>query len=196
MRRERGAHRTDPVLPAPVVPAPAERVSAVPVFAVREWASRVYEQERLKRDAAWWRLAWPFGVALVLAAGAGEVTRFWQVRESDIALGGAVVLAAAAIGVTVGGLLRWRAILRRQAIAAARPATVESLPPAARAVVLESPRLRFRSPTDGPSFAALRDEVAAAAPLGEFAASVLVWAVAMRGRVDGTLEEWVRGRRP
>lgn len=200
MRRERGAHRTDPVLPDPVAPTVAPTVApdvgAVPVFAVREWASRLYEQERLKRDAAWWRLGWPFAVALVLAAAAGAVTRVWQVRESDAALGGAVVLAAAAVGVTVGGLIRLRAILRRQAVAATRPATVESLPAAARAVVLESPRLRFRSPTDGPSFAALRDEVAAAAPMGDFAASVLVWAVVMRGRVDGTLEDWVRGQRP
>ncbi|GAA2748056.1 hypothetical protein GCM10009868_40030 [Terrabacter aerolatus] len=196
MRRDRGAHGTEPVLPDPEPHPPTDDVSPVPVFAVREWASRLYEQERLKRDAAWWRLAWPFGVALVLAAGAGEVARIWQLRESDVALGGAVVLGAAAVGVTVGGLLRWRAVLRRQAVASARPATVESLPAAARAVVLESPRLRFRSPSDGPSFAALRDEVAAAAPLGEFAAAVLVWAVVMRGRVDGTLEDWVRGRRP
>jgi hypothetical protein len=196
MRSEREAHRTDSVLSDQEGRTPAADASAVPVFAVREWASRVHEQERLKREAAWWRLAWPFAVALVLAAGSGAVTRLWQVRESDLALGGAVVLGAAAVGVTAGGLIRWRAILRRQAVAAARPATVESLPEAARALVLESPRLRFRRPTDGPSFAAVRDDVAAAAPLGEFAASVLVWAVVMRDRVDGTLEDWVRGRRP
>lgn len=195
MRRERGAHRTEQVMPDPGSRTSAEVASAVPVFVVREWASRVYEQERLKREAAWWRLAWPFAVALVLAAGAGAVTRLWQVRASDLALGAAVVLAAAAVGVTAGGLIRWRAILHRQAVAAARPATVESLPDAARALVLESPRLRFRRPTDGPSFTAVRDDVAASAPLGEFAASVLVWAVVMRGRVDGTLEDWVRGRR-
>jgi hypothetical protein len=36
--------------------------------------------------------------------------------------------------------------------------------------------------------------VAAEAPVGELAASVLVWALVMRGQVDGTLEDWVRGR--
>ena len=201
MRKEREARRARPASPSSdgypdgPVPQPAEPVTDVPVFAVREWASRLYEQERLRRDAAWWRLAWPFVIALVLAAGAGSVTRVWRVGESDLALGAAVVLAAAAVGVTVGGLIRWRAILRRQAVAAARPATVESLPAAARAVVLDSPRLRFRRPTDGASFAALRDDVAAEAPMGEFAASVLVWAVVMRDHVDGSLEDWVRGRR-
>jgi hypothetical protein len=105
------------------------------------------------------------------------------------------VLAAAAVGVTVGGLLRLRATRRRQAVAATRPATVENIPQAAPAAVLDSPRLRFRRPIDGPSFAAVRDGVAAVAPMGEFAASVLVWALVMRDRVDGTLEDWVVGRR-
>ena len=41
----------------------------------------------------------------------------------------------------------------------------------------------------------MRDGVAAVAPMGEFAASVLVWALVMRDRVDGTLEDWVVGRR-
>ena len=158
MREKRPARRTRPVLP--VLPAPpgagrrAEVGSDFPVFAVREWAARFYEQERLKREAAWWRLAWPFAVALALATGAAAVTRLWPVSASELALGTAVVLAAAAVGLTAGGLLRWRATRRRQSVAAARPATVENLPFAARAVVLDSPRLRFRRPTDGPSFAA------------------------------------------
>ena len=70
-----------------------------------------------------------------------------------------------------------------------RPATVESLPESARAIVLDSPRLRFRRPTDEPGFAAVRDDVAAAAPVGETGGLVLVWALVMRGQVDGTLED-------
>ena len=66
--------------------------------------------------------------------------------------------------------------------------------PGADPPVLESPRLRFRRPTDGPGFVAVRDGVTAVAPVGDFAASVLVWALVMRGHVDGTLEDWVRGR--
>jgi hypothetical protein len=185
---------TGPTAPSSTGDAAPQAASGFPVFAVREWASRYYEQERLERDAAWGRLAWPFAVALVLAAGATAVAWRWPVGESDLGLGLAVVLAAAAVGVTTGGLLRVRAIRARRAVAAARPATVESLPESARAVVLDSPRLRFRRPADGPGFAALRDDVAAAAPIGEFAASVLVWSLVMRDHVDGTLEDWVRGR--
>ena len=196
MRENRPARRTRPVLPVlPGAGPRAEVGSDFPVFAVREWAARFYEQERLKREAAWWRLAWPFAVAFALAAGAAAVTRLWPVSASELALGTAVVLAATAVGLTAGGLLRWRATRRRQSVAAARPATVENLPHAARAAVLDSPRLRFRRPTDGPSFAAVRDGVAAVAPMGEFAAAVLVWALVMRDRVDGTLEDWVVGRR-
>ena len=165
-----------------------------PVFAVREWAARFYEQEQLKLDGASWRVGWPFGLASFLAAGAVALGWRWPLQESEVALGGAVVLAAAAIGVGVGGVIRWRAVRVRRRAATSRPATVESLPEAARAVVLDAPRLRFRQPVDGPGFAAARDHVAAQAPVGAFAAGVLVWAVAMRGRVDGTLEEWVRGR--
>ena len=209
MREEHGAHSTGAVRRRPVhegmvVASPAARgsggeqrplaPSGFPVFAVREWAARYYEQERLERDAACWRLAWPFGVALVLVAGAAAVAWRWPVRESDLAFGATVVLAAAAVGMTVGGLLRARPIRARRAAAAARPATVESLPESARALVLESPRLRFRRPVDGPGFAALRDDVAAAAPVGEFAASVLVWSLVMRAHVEGNLEDWVRGR--
>ncbi|WP_196806050.1 hypothetical protein [Terracoccus sp. 273MFTsu3.1] len=188
-------HRTTGVAPrSSVDDAAPQAASGFPVFAVREWASRFYEQERLERDAAWGRLSWPFVVALVLAAGAAAVAWRRPVGESDLGLGLVVVLAAAAVGVTIGGLLRVRSIRARRAVAAARPATVESLPESARAVVLDSPRLRFRRPADGPGFAALRDDVAAAAPVGEFAASVLVWSLVMRGHVDGTLEDWVRGR--
>lgn len=216
MREQREAHSTGAVRRGPAHRMTAEPASApaaapggtpasaaepvqaaaagFPVFAVREWAARLYEQERLERDAVWWRQAWPFAVALALAAAAAGVAWRWPVRESDLALGAAVVLAAAAVGVTVGGLLRVRAVRARRAAAAARPATVESLPASARAVVLDSPRLRFRRPSDGPGFVALRDDVAAAAPMGEFAASVLVWSLVMRGHVDGTLEDWVRGR--
>ena len=176
-----------------------EHVSAVgvafPAFAVREWAARLYEQERLKRESRWWRLAWPFLLALVLAGGAAAVARRWPIRESDLALGATVVLAAAAVGVVGGGLLRVLAIRRRRAVAAAQPATLESLPEVAKAAVLASPRLRFRWPTDGPSFTSARDSVAGLAPVGEFAASVLVWALTMQGRVEGSLEDWVRGRR-
>lgn len=167
-----------------------------PVFAVREWAARLYEQERLERDAAWWRLAWPFLLALTLGAAAVAVAWRWPIRQSDYAFGSVVVLAAAAVGVVVGGLLRVRAVRKRRAAAAAQPATVESLPESARAAVLASPRLRFRWPADEPSFTAARDSVASLAPMGEFAAAVLVWALTMRGRVDGTLEDWVRGRHP
>lgn len=195
MREERRAHRTHPGLPGTDRLVREDADSDFPVYAVREWAARFYEQERLRRDAAWWRLTWPFAVALALATAAAGVTRLWHVSESEIALGAAVVLGAAAVGVTVGGLLRWRATLRRRDVAAARPATVENLPHAARAAVLDSPRLRFRRPTDGPSFVAVRDGVASVAPMGEFTASVLVWALVMRGRVDGTLEDWVRDRR-
>jgi len=219
MREQREAHSTDAVRRGPThrttaepasapgalastaggAPAPAAKpvqpaASGFPVFAVREWAARLYEQERLERDAVWWRQAWPFAVALGLAAAAAGVAWRWPVRESDLALGAAVVLAAAAVGVTVGGLLRLRAVRARRAAAAARPATVETLPESARAVVLDSPRLRFRRPADGPGFVALRDEVADVAPMGEFAASVLVWSLVMRDHVDGTLEDWVRGR--
>ncbi len=205
MHEERGASTgtvlpqpTDRVTPEappqPVADRQREVASGFPVFAVREWASRFYEQERLERDTAPWRLAWPFVVALVLAAGAAGFARRWQVREPDLSFGGTVVLAAAAIGMTIGGLLRLRAIRARRGAAAARPATVETLPENARALVLQSPRLRFRRPTDGPGFAGVRDDVAAMAPVGDFAASVLVWALLMRGNVDGTLEDWVRGR--
>jgi hypothetical protein len=196
MREERPARRTHPVLPG--LPSTGRRTevgSDFPVFAVREWAARFYEQERLKREATWWRLAWPFAAALALAVGAAAATRLWPSSASELARGTAVILAAAAFGVTAGGVLRWRATRRRQSVAAARPATVENIPLAARAAVLDSPRLRFRRPTDGPSFAAVRDGVAAVAPMGEFAASVLVWALVMRDRVDGTLEDWVVGRR-
>src|SRR6478672_9558295 len=157
MREERPARRTHPVLPG--LPSTGRRTevgSDFPVFAVREWAARFYEQERLKREATWWRLAWPFAAALALAVGAAAVTRHWPTSASELALGTAVILAAAAFGVTAGGVLRWRATRRRQSVAAARPATLENLPFAARAVVLDSPRLRFRRPTDGPSFAAVR----------------------------------------
>ena len=206
MREQREAHSAETVRRGPthrttgvaarssVDDAVPQAAPGFPVFAVREWASRFYEQERLERDAAWWRLSWPFAVALVLAAGAAVAAWRRPVGESDLGLGLVVVLAAAAVGVTIGGLLRVRAIRARRAVAAARPATVESLPESARAVVLDSPRLRFRRPADGPGFAALRDDVAAAAPVGEFAASVLVWSLVMRGHVDGTLEDWVRGR--
>lgn len=174
-------------------PSSATAVS-FPVFAVREWAARLYEQERLKRDAAWWRLAWPFLLAVALSGAAAAVAWRYPVRQSDVAFGAVVVLAAAAVGVVVGGLLKVRTIRKRRAAAAAQPATVESLPESAKAAVLTSTRLRFRWPADGPSFTAARDSVAALAPVGEFAASVLVWALTMRGRVDGSLEDWVRGR--
>jgi hypothetical protein len=165
-----------------------------PVFAVREWAARLYEQERLKRESAWWRLAWPFLLAVALGGAAAAVAWRYPVRGSDAAFGALVVLAAAAVGVIVGGVLKVRAIRRRRRAAAAQPATVEGLPESARTAVLTSTRLRFRWPADGPSFTAARDSVAALAPVGEFAASVLVWALTMRGRVDGSLEDWVRGR--
>ena len=142
-------------------------------------------------------------VATHVAVRRGARTRDWcgwghqarHVSGSEIVLGAAVVLGASAVGVTVGGLLRCARPFGAGTVAATRPATVENLPHAARAAVLDSPRLRFRRPTDGPSFVAVRDGVASVAPMGEFAASVLVWALVMRGRVDGTLEDWVVGRR-
>jgi hypothetical protein len=189
------AHRVDEAsTPMSTREAAQPAGSGFPVFAVREWASRYYEQERLERDAAWPRLGWPFAIAVGLAAAGVVVARHWPVGESDLGLGLTVVLVAAAVGVTIGGVLRLRAIRARRAVAAARPATVESLPERARALVLDSPRLRFRRPIGGAGFVALRDDVAAAAPVGEFAASVLVWSLVMRGHVDGTLEDWVRGR--
>lgn len=206
MRRERAAHSTEPARSstgttmtsvAPVdraVDGPTTLADGFPVFAVREWAARYYEQERLTRDAAWWRLAWPFGMALVLVGGAAVVVWHWQARVPDLAFGAALVLAAGAVGMVVGGLIRLRVIRARRKAAAARPATLESVPETARAAVLDSPRLRFRRPTDGAGFAAIRDNVAAAAPVGQFAASVLVWALVMRDHTDGTLEDWVRGR--
>ena len=75
MREERRAHRTHPVLPGTDRLVREDADSDFPVYAVREWAARFYEQERLKRDAAWWRLTWPFAVALALATGAAAVTR-------------------------------------------------------------------------------------------------------------------------
>ena len=165
-----------------------------PVFAVREWASRFYEQRRLERDGAWWRVAWPFAAALVLAVAAAAVSLRWPLAEHDLALGGAVVLGAASIGVCVGGILRWRAVSLRRKAARARPATVDDLPGAARALVLDSPRLRFRRPADSGGFAALRDDVVSRTPVGHFAATVLVWALVVDGAGEGTLEEWVRGR--
>ncbi|GAA5020571.1 hypothetical protein GCM10023258_09320 [Terrabacter aeriphilus] len=73
-----------------------------------------------------------------------------------------------------------------------RPATVDSLPAAARDLVLDSPQLRYRRPRDAPGFAAARDAVARSAPVGPFAAGVLVWALAVDGHEDGTLEHWLR----
>lgn len=168
--------------------------SDFPVFAVREWASRFYEQHRLRRDGAWWRIGWPFAVALVLVALAVMVGLRWPPRQSDVAMGVAVVLAAAAVGVAIGGTIRWRAVRLRRKAAHARPATVDDLPAAARAAVLDSPRLRFRRPADAAGFSAVRDDVASQTPVGTFAATVLVWALVMDGRDEGTLEEWVTGR--
>jgi hypothetical protein len=168
--------------------------SDFPVFAVREWASRFYEQRRLERDGAWWRITWPFAVALLLAVGAVAVAWRWPLRDSDVSMGVAVVLAAAAAGVGIGGTIRWRAVSLRRKAARSRPATVDDVPGAARRVVLDSPRLRFRRPTDGAGFLAVRDDVAAQAPVGTFAATVLVWALVIDGQVEGTLEEWVRAR--
>ncbi|GAB3871909.1 hypothetical protein [Terrabacter terrigena] len=166
-----------------------------PVFAVREWASRFYEQHRLERDAVWWRIAWPFAVALALAALAALVGRQWALRQNDVAMGVAVVLAAAAVGVCVGGAIRWRSVSLRRRAARARPATVDDVPSAARAVVLDSPRLRFRRPADAAGFSAVRDDVASQVPVGAFAATVLVWALVVDGHGEGSLEEYVRGRR-
>jgi hypothetical protein len=50
-------------------------------------------------------------------------------------------------------------------------------------------------PLTTPPFLAVRDDVAAQAPVGLFAATVLVWALLMRDSVEGTLEDWVQGRR-
>lgn len=165
-----------------------------PVFAVREWASRFYEQRRLERDGAWWRLAWPGGVALVLAGLTVLVGLRWPLPQDDVTLGCAVVLTAAAVGFSVGGIIRWRAVRLRRKAARARPASLDDLPSAARALVLDSPRLRFRRPADAAGFSALRDDVAAQAPVGRFAAAVLVWALVMQQDGAGTLEDWVRGR--
>jgi hypothetical protein len=169
--------------------------SDIPVFAVREWASRFYAQERLRRDAAWWRIGWPFVLALLLAGGALAAGRHWPPQDSDAAMGVVVVLASAAAGVGLGGIIRWRAVSLRRRVAGAHPATVENVPSAARAAVLGSPRLRFRRPVDDAAFLAVRDDVAAQAPVGLFAATVLVWALLMRDSVEGTLEDWVQGRR-
>ena len=192
MREERGARRIESAAPGTAVGRrpPADHF---PIFAVREWAARYYEQDRLRRETVWWRLSWPFAVALVLACGGAVALRRYT-GAPDLTFGSAVVLGAAAIGTAVGGLLRLRGLRARRAAARSHPATVEELPRAARAAVLESQRLRFRRPGDGASFAALRDEVAAAAPVGQFAAAVLVWALVMHDDVDGTLEDWVRGR--
>jgi hypothetical protein len=106
------------------------------------------------------------------------------------------VLSAAAsvgVGVAVGGWVRLRRVRVRLTAATARPATVENLPEAARAIVYGLPQLRFRWPSDRPSFAAARDSVARLVPVGPFAASVLVWALTVRGNLDGSLEDWVRG---
>ncbi|MGO4596027.1 hypothetical protein [Terrabacter sp. 2RAF25] len=168
--------------------------SDFPVFAVREWASRFYEQHRLRRDGVWWRIGWPFAVALVLVALAVIVFVQWPPQQSGVAMGVAVVLAAAAVGVGAGGVIRWRAVRLRRKAARARPATVDDLPAAARAAVLGSPRLRFRRPADAAGLSAVRDEVASQTPVGTFAATVLVWALVMDGRDDDTLEEWVTGR--
>ncbi|GAA2031366.1 hypothetical protein GCM10009740_21450 [Terrabacter terrae] len=194
MRQERGAGRNGPAAPGTSAERWPPSRNHFPVFAVREWAARFYEQDRLRREAAWWRLAWPFGVAVLLAGAAAAVASRWHPRGPSLTFGAAVVLAAAAVGMTAGGLLRVRDIRSRQSAARAHPATVEEVPRAARAAVLESPRLRFRRPEDGASFAALRDEVAAAAPVGQFAAAVLVWALVMQDSAGGTLEDWVRGR--
>src|SRR3954469_1614642 len=196
MREERRSVRTAPPVRRTGDEGQTPYPTDVPVFAVREWAARFHEQQRLRQDAVWWRLAWPFAVTLLLGAGAAGVAWRWPLPETDWALGAAVVLAAAAIGTAVGGLVRLRAVRVRLAAARSRPATVEDIPAAARAVVLDSPRIRFRRPTDGAGFAAVRDAVAATVPVGGFAAAVLVWALVMQGRVDGSLEDWVRGRRP
>jgi hypothetical protein len=164
-----------------------------PVFAVREWASRFYEQHRLERDGAWWRIGWPFAVATVLGAVAALAGRRWAARHDELGLGAAVVLAAAAVGLCVGGAIQWRAVGLRRKAARARPATVDDVPSAARSAVLDSPRLRYRRP-DAAGLSAVRDDLAAQAPVGTFAATVLVWALVVDGREEGTLEDWVRGR--
>ncbi len=191
----RGEHRA-PRKTGQQQPRPTQdplRPNDFPVFAVREWASRFYEQRRLERDGAWWRLAWPFGVALLLGGLAGAVATRWPLTQNDVALGATVVLTAAAAGVCVGGIIRWRAVGLRRKAARSRPATVDELPSAARALVLDSPRLRFRRPADAAGIAAVRDDVASQAPLGRFAATVLVWALVVDDD-EATLEDWVRGR--
>ncbi len=188
----RAAYRAGPRQPSGA--QDSLRTNGFPVFAVREWASRFYEQRRLERDGAWWRLAWPFFIALLLGALAAGVATRWSLPQNDLALGACVVLTAAAVGVCVGGGLRWRAVRLRRKAAHARPATVDDLPGAARALVLDSPRLRFRRPADAAGVAALRDDVESLAPMGTFAATVLVWALVVDGDGETTLEDWVRGR--
>lgn len=194
MREQSGARRIGSAGSDATVAGPRHGAAHFPIFVVREWAARFYEQDRLRRETVWWQLVWPFAVALVLAVGAAAVALRWRPHGPDAAFGSALLLSAAAIGMTVGGLLRLRALQVRRAAARAHPATVEELPRSARAAVLDSPRLRFRRPEDGASFAALRDEVAATAPVGQFAAAVLVWALVMQDSGEGTLEDWVRGR--
>ena len=194
MREEQAASRIEPAQPGRSVVRHAQAPSHFPVFVVREWAARYYEQDRLRRELVWWRTLWPFALALVLALAAAVVALRWRPQGPDATFGAAVVLGATATGTAVGGLLRLRGLMVRRATARSHPATVEELPSSARAAVLGSPRLRFRRPEDGASFAALRDEVAAAAPVGQFAAAVLVWALVMRDTAEGTLEDWVRGR--
>lgn len=194
MREEPGARRIGSAGPSTTVAGRSSATAHFPIFVVREWAARFYEQDRLRHETVWWRLLWPFAVALVLALVAAGVALRWRPHGPDPVFGTAVLLSAAAIGMTVGGLLRLRGLQVRRAAARAHPATVDELPRSARAAVLDSPRLRFRRPEDGASFAALRDEVAAAAPVGQFAAAVLVWALVMQDAGNGTLEDWVRGR--
>src|SRR3954465_5307516 len=169
MREQRRVVGIAPAAPVTIEADGARAGTGFPVFAVREWAARFYEQERLRHDAVWWRAGWPFPVALLLAAGAAGGARRWPLPETDAALGAAVVLAAAAVGTTAGGLVRLRALQVRLSAARERPATIEEIPAAARAVVLDSPRMRFRRPTDDAGFAAVRDGVAAIAPVGGFA---------------------------
>ncbi|MER7072003.1 hypothetical protein [Terrabacter sp. NPDC000476] len=174
--------------------------STFPAHAVREWAARLHEQELARRDASPRRLAWPFAVAAALLVGALAVAVPRLVASgwaglSDgggFAFGAVVVLVAATVGLLVGGALRLRQARRRLEVARRRPATVGSLPAAARDLVLDSPQLRYRLPRDAPGFAAARDAVARSAQVGPFAAGVLVWALAVDGREDGTLEHWLR----
>lgn len=188
------ARRIGSAGPSTTVTRRSPSTSHFPIFVVREWAARFYEQDRLRRETVWWRLLWPFAVALALALGAAAVALRSRPHGPDAVFGSVVLLTAGALGTAVGGMLRLRALQVRRAAARAHPATVDELPQPARAVVLDSPRLRFRRPGDGASFAALRDDVAAAAPVGQFAAAVLVWALVMQDAGDGTLEDWVRGR--